>query len=50
MPIQKTSRNAKQKKKKRKKRNRFLMKNTNERKTLNMKHTKPKTYKGEMSF
>ena len=49
MPIQKTSRNAKQKKKK-KKRNGFLMKNTNERKTLNMKHTKPKTYKGEMSF
>ena len=33
-----------------KQRNTFLMRNTNKMKALNMKRTKPKTYKGEMSF
>ena len=33
-----------------KKRNRFLMRNTNEMKTLNMKCAKPKTYGGKMPF
>ena len=38
------------KKKKKKKRNTTLRRNTNEMKALNMKLTKPKTFRGEMSF
>ena len=37
-------------KKKKKKEKQIPDENTNERKALNMKRTKPKTYKGEMSF
>ena len=44
MPIRNISRDEK------KKRNTTLRRNTNEMKALNMKLTKPKTFRGEMSF